>query len=65
MGRAETNSSRNEVGVFTVCSVPVAPIEDAHDVVTHTRKGLEEADEAMFVVDLASGVAAESAIGNL
>lgn len=56
-GESETNGSGDEVGMFAVGGVPIAPIEDANDIVAHGGKGLEELDESMFIVDLLFGIA--------
>ena len=51
-GGGLVDGAGDEVGVLAVGRVPVAAVEYADRVVIDGGEGLEEADEAMFVVDL-------------
>lgn len=48
------DGSGYEVRIFTMCGIPVASVEDSDRVFAEIWERLEEADEAMFVVDLYS-----------
>lgn len=47
-----TYCAGNEVGIFAVCGVPITSVENADGVFVDGWEGLEEADEAVLVVDL-------------
>jgi hypothetical protein len=61
MGRGirtgRTDSTSDEVGIFAMCGVPVASVEDTDHIIAYGRERFEEANEAMLVVDLSYNVA--------
>lgn len=50
--RSFVDGSRDEVGIFSMGCVPVAPIENSDGLVVALGKTLEVSNEAMLVVDL-------------
>lgn len=51
-GWRETYCSGNEVGILAMGGVPIASVEDPHDIFIDPWEGFEEPDESMFVIHL-------------
>jgi len=59
--------SSNEICVFSMGRIPITAVKNPHGILVHDRQGLEEADEAMFIVHLSQVVscsASKEASGN-